>query len=68
MKTVVRDFNELIEYLERPEIEFKQIAEICTPALSVIFVSNYTKSEAIEILKEYWREYGHLRERPLFID
>jgi len=64
----INNFNELIKYFNRPEIEFKHIQEICTSGLCVIFVNDHTKERAIELLIEYWSKWGQVRERPIFID
>jgi hypothetical protein len=64
----INNFNELIRYFNRPEIEFKHIQEICTAGLCVIFVEDHTKERAIELLIEYWSKWGKVREKPIFID
>jgi hypothetical protein len=68
MMQTINNFNELIKYFNRPEIEFKHIQEICTSGLCVIFVNDHTKESAIKLLHEYWCKWGQLKERPIFID
>ncbi len=68
MEQTIHNFNELIKYFNRPEIEFKHIQEICTSGLSIIFVHDHTKERAIELLIEYWSKWGQVREKPIFID
>ena len=64
----INNFNQLIEYFKRPEIEFKHIQEICNTGLCVIFINEPTKERAIELLIEYWSKWALVRERPIFID
>lgn len=68
MMQTINNFTELIKYFNRPEIEFKQIKEICCQGMCVIFVEEYTKERAIELLIEYWSKWGKVREKPIFID
>jgi hypothetical protein len=64
----IDNFNQLIEYFNQPEIEFEHIQEICNKGLGVIFLEDYTKYDAINILIEYWLKWGDKVERPIFID
>lgn len=68
MMQTINNFNELIKYFNRPEIEFKHIQDICCKALCIIFLNEHTKENAIKLLIEFWEKWKHTKEKPIFID
>jgi hypothetical protein len=63
----INNFNQLIAYFNQPEIEFKHIQQICNEGLGVIFINDYSKRDAINLLIDYWQTWGDKVERPIFI-
>jgi hypothetical protein len=67
MKKEINNFRELIEYFNRPEVEFRHIQQICNTSLCLFFINDYNKEEAIKAIIDYWNKWKHTKERPLFI-
>lgn len=69
MINTIKNFDELLEYFKRPEIEFEHIEKICHEGLCVFFTGKHTKEEAIKLITDYWNKWGGKNvERPIFID
>ena len=68
MATKINSFNDLIKYFERPEVTVQDIERITHEGLKVIFIDKYTKEEAIQELKAFWKKYNKPNcDMPLFI-
>jgi hypothetical protein len=65
---IINNFNELIHYFSRPEVEYKHIQEICCKAMCIIFVDEHPKERAIQLLIDFWDKWQHTKEKPIFID
>lgn len=63
----INTFDQFIDFIENSNLTEKQIIQLIQETLFVFFLNDYKKTELIELLKDYWSKYGHLKQRPLFI-
>ena len=65
----INNFDELIDFIENHDLTHKQISELVNVTLKTILINDYeTKTEIVDALKNFWKQYGHTKERPVFID
>lgn len=63
----INGFEDLISYFRHPYVTFAQIEQITNQGLNLIFVEQYTKEQAIELLIKFWDQWKDHNEKPLFI-
>lgn len=63
----ISTFDELIEVLQSDLLTDEQLLEVIHKALKV-YIDKEPRNVIIARLMEYWEEYGHLREKPLFLE
>ncbi len=65
----INSFDEFIDFIEKSDLTQKQIDSLVGQSLFVWYVKEYhSKSEMINVLKDFWAEWGNVKEKPLFID
>jgi hypothetical protein len=66
----INDFDELLTFLERKEVNSKHINEILSKSIGVFYYPEDEKTEIIRQLKKYWITFGKLpiNERPIFLN
>jgi len=67
MQIEINSFDELISFLEEYDLKDEQVVEVITKALK-IFVAPEDKPELLKKVRDYWKQYGTIKERPLFLD
>lgn len=66
--TQINTFKELINFIEKTELSPEQLQHILSQSIRV-YRSDYTdKTQIVKELKEYWKKYSHIQDRPLFLD
>ena len=70
MTAQINNYNELLEFIKRDEINTKQATEIVCKALKVISVFDMTKDEVIKATNYYIKTYCQDKntERPIFLN
>jgi hypothetical protein len=70
MKVLIRSYSDLIEFIERKEVNNVFAHELVTKVLKVIIIFHFeTKEELIQVTKDYierWCNNGDA-EKPLFL-
>lgn len=65
----ISNFSELITFLQdSEELNNKDLNAVLMGTIHCIMTENHTKQETIQILTDYWSEYGNRKERPIFLD
>lgn len=69
MKIQINDYNDLLNFIKRDDIETKQATEIVCLTLNVFCPLLLSKEELIESTEYYINKFGQNRtsERPLFL-
>jgi hypothetical protein len=68
MKTTITNFEQLINFISENELSKKQIDILVINTLNVWLSPEIQKDEIIQRLKELFKKYPEVTERPLFID
>lgn len=65
----ISNFSELITFInDSEELTNTDLNAILMGTIHCIMTEEHTKQETIQILTDYWSEYGNRAERPIFID
>ena len=68
MKTTITNFDELINFISNNDLSKKQIEILAINTLNVWISPEIQKDEIVQKLKELYKKYPEVTERPLFID
>ena len=65
----IKNFDDLIEFIETQDLPLKDFEEIVRQTLGVIVLlgDNYEKGYLIEKLKDFRNKFGPGQERPIFL-
>tara|TARA_R110000782_G_scaffold268929_1_gene366098 strand:+ start:207 stop:455 length:249 start_codon:yes stop_codon:yes gene_type:complete len=63
----IETFEELIEFIETNDLSIDQIAKLTKETIDLYIMFYNDKDEVIRDLKEYWIDWNHTTERPLFL-
>jgi predicted transcriptional regulator len=67
-QTNIETFEQLISFIENNNISISEISKLCKETIDLYIVFYSDKAEVLKDLKQYWIEYGHLKERPIFLN
>ena len=69
MEITINNYNELLEFIKRDDINPKQATEIVCKALKVIAIFEMTKDEVITTTEYFINKFciNHTGERPIFL-
>jgi hypothetical protein len=68
MKTTITNFDELINFISNNDLSKKQIDILVINTLNVWISPEIQKDEIVQKLKELFKKYPEVAERPLFLD
>jgi hypothetical protein len=70
MEVTINNFNELLDFIKKDEVNSKQATEIVCKALNVLAISDLSKDEVIERTEFFINTYcqNNNAERPIFLD
>jgi hypothetical protein len=65
----INNYQQLLEFIKRPEVSAKQGAEVVCKALNVLIIFEITKEELIKCTENYITQWSMYEgERPLFLE
>ena len=67
MEIRINTFEDLIEVIEKYDLNESQRNELVRLSLKVIVIENYNKKELISKLKTFWNKFGNGKEKPIFL-
>lgn len=67
-ETNIETFEQLISFIENNNLSIGEISKLCKATIDLYVVFYSDKTEVLKDLKTYWIEYGHLKERPIFLN
>lgn len=69
MEFEIRNFEDLIHFLESNELTERQTNDILTKTIQSLYTGDTSnKKEMITALREFWKKWSGEPEKPLFID
>jgi hypothetical protein len=67
-ETNIETFEQLISFIENNNISISEISKLCKETIDLYIVFYSDKAEVLKDLKQYWIEYEHAQERPIFLN
>jgi hypothetical protein len=70
METIrtIKSYEDLVETIKNESLSMEQITELISMVLKVWVLKDYKSvAELLKDLDEYWSEWKHTNERPIFI-
>jgi hypothetical protein len=70
METIrtIKSYEDLVETIKNESLSMEQITELVSMVLKVWILKDYKSvAELLKDLDEYWLEWKHTNERPIFI-
>jgi len=70
METIrtIKSYEDLVETIKNESLSMEQITELISMVLKVWILKDYKSvAELLKDLDEYWLEWKHTNERPIFI-
>ncbi len=64
----INSFEELVQFIEENELTIEQKRSLVNNALKIYYDGSFSNEILIPRIKKYWAKYGHIKERPLFLD
>lgn len=64
----INSFNELIQFIEDENLNSSEICILLAGSMAIFADENKPPTILIQELKEYWKQFKNLAEKPLFLD
>jgi hypothetical protein len=67
MENNIETFEDLIEFIEINNLSIDQISKLTKETIDLHIMFYSDKNELMTDLKDYWKQWSHTTERPLFL-